>query len=328
MKRAAFFSLCLAACSTAPTRAPLCPPAQTPALPPAPLSAAPTADAPLPAPPPGPAKAFELPTGDDPTSKLSPSDVLLQLEYEPSFAVVVIANPLKPFGRTPVLTLYRDGTLIFQRKPGDDTDLLVQRLSENEATFHLEHVKNLGFVQIRSHESSCLPTPKGRMCLSDASNLLLRARVPDSTLREIRNYAGWEPQHQAQLNAIYDRIKVLGTEGREARGVRPYLPSKATLFISPPRAPSAIDPKWVDGSHPWPLPAPLLDRAASSSSPSALFITIDATEARALFKAAGSTSIENEWFRLGDRLVQVTVMPWLPGVDHTAAIERARREKQ
>jgi hypothetical protein len=323
MLRTALSCLCLVSCSAttpAPPPAPKCPPAPTPA--------ATSALAPAPEPPAAePAKAFEPPPAPDPAWSLSPTDVVLQLEYEPTLAVVVASNPTKPFGRIPTFTLYRDGTIIFEEERGGGSrgTLLTHRLSENEAAYHLEHVQKLGFAQIRSHTSSCLPTPQGDMCLSDSSYLLLRAKTPGGPRREIRNYAGWEPRHQAQLHAIYDRIKVLSAEGRTARDVRPYLPPKATLFLSRPYAPDALEPRFLAAAHPWPLPAALLDQAGAEG-PS--FVAIDAAQVRALFAAAGENVVQNEWFRQGERLVQATVVPWLPGVDHTAAIEQAKREKK
>lgn len=320
MLRATLSCLCLVGCSAtapAPAPAPKCPP--TLASPPAPATPKPAEAEPV--------KAFRPPPTPDPTWSLSTDDVALQLEDEATSTIDTETTLLEPFGRTPAFTLYRDGTVIFEedRRDRDRAGIFVYRLPEFWVTDTLDHVRRLGFAQMRSYTNTCLMVPGGPMCMSDGSYPVLRVKLPGRPRREIRNHGGWEPRHQARLTAIYDRIRLLRFDGQRAVDVRPYLPPKATLFLSTLHALSALDTQTLASAHPWPLPAALVDQAGAEGP---LFMAIDAAQVRALIVAAGTNAVRREWFLEGDRMVQATVVPWLPGVDHTAAIEQARRQKK
>ena len=143
---------------------------------------------------------------------------------------------------------------------------------------------------------------------------MLRASVRDGRLREIKNYAGWEPRHSEELHAIYSFVAELRTPDPAARL---YIPHAATLFVRAPRDPSRADASFRARAIPWPLSDDLLGPPGAQELQVSV---LDVPQIQAMTAAAGTNHINEVWFIRGDRLVQASMIPWLPGEDHRPAI--------
>jgi hypothetical protein len=235
--------------------------------------------------------------------------VLLQLEYEPTFAAVNAVNPFTPPGRVPEITLYADGTVIYDGSFAGKRGVFVYGFGERVAARHHEHAIALGIDEVRSHEDDCRPSDGGPLCLSDASVVILRVRRPDGTLRELRNYAGWALSREAVLHAVYDRLELLQTP--PGWGAELYQPERATLFLTADT--DVGDASELERLPRWPLTPELFERVHAEDD---VVLAIDAPTIRTLVAALGTNAVRSEAFRLGDRVAHLGLVPWLPGVDH------------
>lgn len=255
------------------------------------------------------------PERPDPTARLTEADIVLQLAYESTFAAVTLIHPQKPFGYVPAVTLYRDGTVIaFDQIHGTRW----WSRGEHRAASDLEHVHALGFAKLRSHMGDCRTTASGRSCVADAANVRLRVRRPDGTTRDLVNYAGNAAKHQAQLDAIYDRLEIIATPPPTGgpRAAQPWIPARASLFL---RFAEEIEPSDREGlarALPWPLASELFERARQQSW---IVVALDREQVLHVVDTLGTAGIPRT-FRVGDEVVHAALVPWLPGVDHRPAI--------
>lgn len=243
----------------------------------------------------------------DPVWELEPQDVMVQLEYEPSFAAVLARNPFHVDGRIPGFTMYVDGTIIYRRR--DRHGVWVTRDHRRLAERTIQHFEALGIGDMESHESSCRPTATGQSCISDSSIVVLRVRL-DGELRELRNYNGIALEKEAELHAIYDRVRLLSRAS--PFGERAYVPQRATLWVSE----TGVDHAQARTPLPWPLsgerlPAP---RAQESTK-----LQLEGEELTAALEVFGSHTLHPLYFVHGDRAFVAELVPWLPGMDHTDA---------
>jgi hypothetical protein len=254
----------------------------------------------------------ELPAAPDPRWALTPDDVLLQLELVPTYGFTLVGNPLRPHGRVAEFTLYRDGTVIFVERGTDRIALVVGHVGEDGAADDIAHVRALGVDTLRDHHEHCLSMGRGRTCVSDSVFKILRARLADGTLRELQNYNGFAPEHMEMLHAIYDRITAIAA----SRSPAPlYLPHASTLFVID----ADLSPLGKARAIPWPLDDELLAAGVASG-----VLALETEDTRAMIAATGTNLVRNVIFRLGDRYVYASVIPWLPHDDHRDAIARAR----
>lgn len=220
--------------------------------------------------------------------------------------------------RVPSFTLYRDGTVVFVERTDSGHALRMWRMPEHEARDHIEHVRALGVARLRSYSHHCLRTGHDSRCISDAGVRVLRARLPDGALRELRIYAGFAPRLTEQLHAIYDRITAIEAH---YQGSPLYLPRGATLFVVPlEREVAGLAPESRARMRPWPLDGETLQRA-----PAAKKVALEVPQIRTMIAAAGSNIVRDQLFVHGGRLVYASMIPWLPDADHREAIARARR---
>lgn len=306
-------SLALLCCHPDPASAPVAPPARdgAPETPATPAPAAATA----PADPPATAAASDRAPATSPVSEpawaLTSSAILLQYETQPTFAVGAATDPFSPYGRVARFTMFRDGTILASKE--DARGLFVWQIAPERAAAHLARVHELGFPKLRSHTSDCIGPPARRRCVADASFQVLRAHVREG-LREIKNYAGWEPRHPKELQAIYELVTELRAFDPAARL---YVPHAATLFVRAPRGPSRADDAARARALPWPLPGDLLGPPGAQELQVSV---LDVPQIQAMTAAAGTNHVDGLWFTHGDRLVQASMIPWLPGEDHRPAI--------
>lgn len=299
--RAVPLLLCLCACVAG--RAPPTPP-QPASEPAAPEPVTPVA--------PASPKLYEL----EPTRTLTTDDILLQHAYENGMIAPNAGDTAQPFGRLPSFTLYRDGTVVFVEWTDGVHTLRTWRMPASDATEHIEHVWALGVAQLRDHSHHCLDRGRYRRCISDANVRVLRVRLRDGTLRELRNYAGFAPRLVERLQAIYDRITAI--EARY-RGSPLYLPRGATLFVSLlEREIADLHPESRARLRAWPLGSETFERALVARK-----VALEVPQIRAMIAATGTNIVRDQLFVHGDRLVHASMVPWLPDADHREAIARA-----
>lgn len=251
------------------------------------------------------------PVQPEPAWALTPGDVLLQLEYEPTFAAARTVDPFATHGRIPEVTLYEDGTVIYERLVDGTKGVYLRRVGEPRASQHHAHALELGIEQVGSYEEDCRPSARGRLCVSDASIVILRVRRADGTRHEIRSYAGWAGSHEAILHAIYDRLEIL--QKAPAWDEELFRPERATLFLEVERGSDDADA--VAALPGWPLASELFERVHAEKK---LVLAIDAATIGTLVRVLGTNAVRSEAFRRGDRVVRLGLVPWLPGVDHPA----------
>lgn len=297
--------LCLCACVTGqalespqPTPPPVCAPA-------APEPAKPDVPAP---------ELYAL----EPTQVLTIDDLLLQHAWEHGMLAPVAGDVHQPYGRLPSFTLYRDGTVLFTERNGLVHSLRMWRMPEGDARDHIEHVRALGAAQLRNHSHHCLDEGRYRRCISDAGVRVLRVRLADGTLRELRNYAGFEPRRVEQLQAIYDRITAIEAHYRNSPL---YLPRGATLFVTPlEREVADLHPDSRARLRLWPLDDETLQRALADKK-----VALEVPQIRAMIAATGTNVVRDDLFVHEGRPFYASMIPWLPHADYREAIANNTR---
>ena len=149
----------------------------------------------------------------------------------------------------------------------------------------------------------------GSLCVSDDATTILRARLPGGELREVRIYSDFTPEVEvfANLRAFLDNY--------QHPAAQLYQPSGATMFYQ-----LAGDSQGTD-AHAWPL-APGWFKV--NLAPDELWAGVLQGEQLAALLAALPGGNMNEFlFESGGQLYRTYLVPWLPGVDHAAAIQAA-----
>ncbi|HEU5010986.1 MAG TPA: hypothetical protein VFT66_00475 [Roseiflexaceae bacterium] len=276
----------------APTSVPTAPPTDVPTATPIPPTAAPTQE----------------PTAVPPVER-DTSNVLVQLDYEPTF---FRPEASVPFGRVPRFTLLKDGR-VFYLDAGDPPSydqerLMDATLSPDETAAFVQKIRDLGFAQLESYTDMCQTSADGQQnCVADASFSIIRVRQPDGTLREVRNYHNFANQPQ-----VLEQIRTLLTDYRNA-AAQPYQPERAALFIR------VADGDLTDRTVlPWPLAADWLQPRQPGVQ---LWARVLEGKDLATFLAAVPRNTGDFWFRADDKVYQTYLVPWLPGEDYTDAVQ-------
>lgn len=235
---------------------------------------------------------------------LQPEDILVQLDYEPGFT---LPEYRYEFGRSPFFTLLADGRVIYVDEL-QDSKVMVARLSPEAATALLEQVREMGFERLESHTDMCGRLADGsEPCIADASTSVMRVRMEDGSLREIRNYANFSNEPQT-----YDAIFNLLNDFNHA-DASVFEPHAATLFVRiapPPEMSSPAD---------WPLDPAYVERALSAADQSTA-VVLSAEEA-ALWQQVVGVDNMGITFQLEGQPVTGMFVPWLPGQDFSAEVE-------
>lgn len=239
---------------------------------------------------------------------LAPTDLLLQLDYDGMFDQPEFAAP---FGRVPVFTLLADGQ-VFYVDPGasprqDDDRLLTAQLAPEAAVALVQQVFDAGFARLQSHLSQCGNTKDGQqLCVFDAGYSLIRARMPDGDLAELKNYGGFA-NDPAALEAVRGLL-----DGYRNPATQPYRFERATLFLqrvtneagNVPTIDWPLDPAWLAAPQPdvtqW-------ARVLAGSDRDALL-------------AAGARGMGDFYVRHDGTIYNAYLVPWLPGVDYTSEV--------
>lgn len=241
------------------------------------------------------------------TDEIQPSNILVQLDYAPSFAVPWATTP---FGRVPRFTLLDDGRVIYvatNESENYDEQVMQDTLSPEETAAFVQQVRDAGFAQLESYTDFCEPgTGERRACVADASTSVIRARQPDGTLREVRNYHTFSNQPE-----ILEAIRTMLNDYRNP-AAQPYVPEQAALFISVAQGDTS-DRDVRD----WPLSPDLL----TPQQPAMDFwaLVVEGDDLTTLL-ATVPRNTGDFWFRKGDAVFQVHLTPWLPGADYTEQV--------
>lgn len=233
---------------------------------------------------------------------LQANDILLQLDYEPGFS---LPEYRYAFGRTPLFTLLADGRVIYIDE-NQDFKVMQAQLSQEEAAALLQQVREMGFAQLESHTDMCGKLADGsEPCIADASTSIMRVRMEDGSLREIRNYANF-----SNGPVTYDAIYSLMNDYTQP-GAAVYTPHAATLFVRiapPPEMSSPAD---------WPLD-PAYVRRAQAAPDQFTAVVLSAAEVAKWQKDVGVSGPIT--FQLDGQPVSGFFVPWLPGADFSAGI--------
>jgi hypothetical protein len=285
------------------------PPRPPPPAPPA-LSAqaapAPSASADASAPP--PCKAPPAPDVLAATATAPLDAIAVQLDDQGTY----VFSP--PFARLAYFTLYRDGTLIrFVDASSGGGGLVRAKVAPAEVDALVTRVLGLGFERLCERGKE---TRKGFVTVTptDASYTLLRVRLPSGELRQQMVYANtWnEP---ATAKAIVDHLM-----GYRPASAIPFVPDKATLYVQ------AWPGQSRDGCKPAdPALASLLARPRPDAFKWAK--AVDGPELRGWLGRLPSDGREAV-FCTAKQAYRVALFPWLPGADHTAALDAFAKPTQ
>lgn len=234
---------------------------------------------------------------------LDADEILVQLDYEPGF---VMPEFRFPFGRTPYFTLLADGRVIYIDE-NQDFKVMQAQLSKTEAAALLQKVLEMGFARLESHTDMCGKAADGSQpCIADASTTVMRVRMEDGSLREIRNYANF-----SDYPVTYEDIfNLLNTYTHPQAAI--YVPRAATLFVRiapPPEMSSPAD---------WPLDPAYVKRAQSAPDQFTA-VALNAEEVAKWQKEVGING-SSITFQLDGQPVSGFFVPWLPGEDFSAQI--------
>ena len=235
---------------------------------------------------------------------LDADDVLIQLDYEPGFT---LPEYRFPFGRVPNFTLLADGRVIYMDE-NKDFQIMVAQLSIEEATALLEQVRALGFERLESHTDMCGKLVDGsENCIADASTTVMRVRMADGSLREIKNYANFANE-PGTYDAIYNLMN-----NYESEQAALYVPHGATLFVRSAEMPTDASPAS------WPLDPAYIELTRFGEMGAAFALT--AEESAKWQQEVGINSGPIIVQHNGQPLSTLYV-PWMPGVDYTEDISR------
>jgi hypothetical protein len=292
--------------------------ATSPATPPTeiPPTAAPPTETPIPptvTPPAATPTVAVAPTeGAGQFDGLAPTDIVVQLDYEPGFSRPEV---FVPFGRVPRFTLLADGRVFYVdsgEPPSYDSERLMQvQLSPQEAAAFLQRVLDAGFARVESYTDFCLDTGSGQQeCVADAATSVLRVRMSDGTLREVKNYHDFATDREALV-----AVRSLLTDYRN-EAAQPATPERLTAFLQRAQG----DTTSLD-VQPWPLapewlmpPEPQVEQWAR---------VLEGSERDTLL-AALPRNMGDFFFERDGAVYAVYLVPWLPGQDYAADVSGYR----
>lgn len=237
---------------------------------------------------------------------LPPETILLQQDYEPGFTRMEVYYP---FGRVPVFTLYADGTVIYLEESGEKAgqQVRVAQLSPAETVKLLTRVLDAGFERLESYTDFCMTDAHGeQVCVADAATSILRVRMPDGEVREVKNYHEFanEPQVLMEIRNL------LGEYSHPEAQI--YQPAGATLFLQP------FDHAEGVTIQAWPLEESRLAELGAGGELTAVPLQGEDLTA---YLANVSGNFGDAFFDLDGRTFGAYLVPWLPGVEFAEEIQ-------
>ena len=204
--------------------------------------------------------------------------------------------------------MLEDGTLIYvdEGRRYNEQRVMEVRLSGDDADALVQQILDLGFERLGNYAEQCKDLDDGTsVCLADASYTVVRVRLPSGEPRQVRICDNFGSDPQA-LEAILSLLS-----GYSHPDARPYVPAKATLFIRP--IAEAVDVAVLD----WELDPAWLEAEDGTGRQWARVVDGDAL---ATLLASLPRNVGDFFFEHDGRAYHMTLVPWLPAVDYTAAV--------
>ena len=213
-----------------------------------------------------------------------------------------------------------DGTLIYvdDGRRFDERRVMEVRLSGDDADALVQQVLDLGFERLGNYAEQCEDLGDGTsVCIADASYTVLRVRLPSGEPRQVRIYANFGSDPQA-LQAILSLLS-----GYSHPDAVPYVPAKATLFIRPIAETELAERQEFQAMDvlEWELDPAWLEAGDGTGRQWARVVDGDAL---ATLLASVPRNVGDFFFQHEGQAYRMTLVPWLPSVDHTADVAAYR----
>ena len=232
------------------------------------------------------------------------ADVVVQLDTQPTNLVIIRPSVGTPFSRVPEFTLYRDGTTFRATEGG----VVTGKLTAAEVSAFVARLGQLGVDRLLTHRGRCScrkPGEDGGTCLDDGDTTILRVTVDGKLHHSIVYGDYWNDASAA--HAILEEIR-----HQKPRGEKPYVPKTATLvFFARP-----------DDAAPPPDCASLPSAVAHvfQRPEHGYYLWARAVEGKDLVGLSKVLGSAQRTVCVGKQAYVATLYPWLPGMDHRAAI--------
>jgi hypothetical protein len=251
-----------------------------------------------------------------PPAALGPEAILLQIDAEPTGPLIMRRDANRRYGRVPLITLYRDGTLVFSSpferdvRVRDSEQVFMRRLGARSATEIHARALERGTDRLPEWHDWCDPSPKdpeAAIGASDQPNLVFNVRTADRGSATSRVESSCVPAPDDPLLLTQAELSRLAVRSEDAVV---YRPERASVYLVPTRH--------EDGATPWPLSTALFDAAMAREWS---LVVLRGRELDRLIDAIGSNN-GGAVLIAGDRTLFADVVPWLPGEDHSEAMVR------
>jgi len=235
---------------------------------------------------------------------LADDDILLQLAYEPTFST---PSSRYPYGRVPEFTLLADGRLFYMAEEELDRSLKIIILSPEDTNEMLQEMLDLGIAILEDYTEDCMLQSDGNsLCIEDAPFTILRQRLPDESLKEVRSYANFSNEPKI-LEVIIQRLSNYTHPGAEM-----YQPSEAALFLQ------SILGEVSGNAQQYPLVGNFAPPTLNDSGIWAFYLS---SEELTTYLQAIIDKRTPSIFEINNNLYQAELVPWLPGADYREQLE-------
>ncbi len=237
--------------------------------------------------------------------RLSPDTVILELAYEPTFFRIESSYV---YGRPPVFDLLADGRVIYTQEGATYADerIMLATLSPQEVSALLKKVTDDGIFKLESFTDFCKTLADGTQnCLADAAYTILRLRIADGSLKEVKIYGDF-----ANNPAAFTAITGYLTSYTHPAAVQ-YVPNQAAMFLSKNAAEAPA------GTKIWPLDLALLQFTANDQG---IWATVLEGQSLSKYLSVVGSNVGDTFFEADGTVYRAYLVPWLPGIEYAAQL--------